>query len=675
MRSGLLLAVALLVSAPLANAQSFFKVRVENTGRLYPNLASGAFDTPVGASSPGALLPGNSWQFSFDAAVGQHVSFATMFVQSNDLFYAPAPTGIPLYDASGAPRAGDISGELMLWDAGTELNEAPGEGVNQAPRQAGANTGVADTDTAIRVVNDGFVYPAVSDVVQASLAHVSGTRFQVTITNVSTEATLVVTGGSVAVPLAPGVFVVHASDAEPLFSAGATDQGHGLEALAEDGSAADLGSALAADTGVPTIFAPVVWAVHREGVSPIFEVGSATPANGLEDLAEDGNPAPLQASLAADGLMSAGVASVPVGGDSAGPLLPSLAYEFVVYGTPGDRLSLAAMFVQSNDFFLGAGADGLALFEGSTAIFGDVTGLLTLWDAGTEADEVLGAGPNQAPRQSGGNTGPVDPDATVRAAAGPAPGAIATVTIVPLEAESLTLSIDNLSTDLTLALSTGGGAAAPLAPGVWAVHTSGAPFFSGGSADRGRGLEALAEDGNPATLGGSLSAQAGVSSGVFNTPDGGSGPGPLLPGASYSFSFDAAAGSSLSFATMFVQSNDLFYAPEGNGLALWDASGSLRLGDLTSEIMLWDAGTEMNQEPGAGADQAPRQSGADTGAGDAVSEVRVVSDSFTYPAVQDVIRVTLTRSVSTGAAAGPEVPSTVRLAQNYPNPFNPSTLI
>jgi hypothetical protein len=675
MRSGFLLAVALLVSATSVNAQSFFKVRVENTGRLYPNLASGAFDTPVGASSPGVLLPGNSWQFSFDAAVGHHVSFATMFVQSNDLFYAPVPTGIPLYDSMGDPRSGDISGEVMLWDAGTELNEVPGEGVNQAPRQTGANTGGADTDGAVRLVNDGFSYPAVEDVVQASLTHESGTRFQVTITNVSTDGTLVVTGGSVAVPLAPGVFVVHASDAEPLFSTGVVDQGRGLEALAEDGSAAPLAASLGADTGVPTIFAPVVWAVHRAGASPIFEAGSAPRANGVEDLAEDGNPAPLQAALAADGLMSAGVASVPVGGDSAGPLLPSLAYEFVVYGTPGDRLSLAGMFVQSNDFFLGTGSDGLALFEGSTAVSGDVTGLLTLWDAGTEVNEVLGAGPNQAPRQTGGNTGAVDPDATVRVAAGPMPAEIATVTIVPLEAEGLTLRIENISTDVTLALSTGGGAAVPLAPGAWAVHTSGAPLFAENMADRGRGLEAVAEDGNPAGLAGSLAAQAGVRSGVFNTPEGASGPGPLLPGASYSFSFEAAVGASLSFATMFVQSNDLFYAPGENGLSLWDASGTLRLGDITADIMLWDAGTEMNQEPGVGADQAPRQSGADTGGEDTVTEVRAVSDAFTYPAVQDVIRVTLVRSVSTAAEAGPEVPSSVRLSQNYPNPFNPSTLI
>jgi hypothetical protein len=37
------------------------------------------------------------------------------------------------------------------------------------------------------------------------------------------------------------------------------------------------------------------------------------------------------------------------------------------------------------------------------------------------------------------------------------------------------------------------------------------------------------------------------------------------------------------------------------------------VGDVTSQVILWDAGTELNQEPGIGADQGPRQKGANTG--------------------------------------------------------------
>ncbi len=45
-----------------------------------------------------------------------------------------------------------------------------------------------------------------------------------------------------------------------------------------------------------------------------------------------------------------------------------------------------------------------------------------------------------------------------------------------------------------------------------------------------------------------------LSSGVFNTPEGATDPGPLGPGAAYEFTFDALPGTSLSFATMFVPS-------------------------------------------------------------------------------------------------------------------------
>src|SRR5262245_9011429 len=67
-----------------------------------------------------------------------------MFAQSNDLFYAPREEGIGLFDASGKPVAGDITSQILLWDAGTEVNEEPGLGPNQAPLQPAPNTGPAE---------------------------------------------------------------------------------------------------------------------------------------------------------------------------------------------------------------------------------------------------------------------------------------------------------------------------------------------------------------------------------------------------------------------------------------------------------------------------------------------------------------------------------------------------
>ena len=63
-------------------------------------------------------------------------------------------------------------------------------------------------------------------------------------------------------------------------------------------------------------------------------------------------------------------------------------------------------------------------------------------------------------------------------------------------------------------------------------------------------------------------------------------------------------------------------------------------GDVTDQILLWDAGTEVNMYPGTGADQAPRQSGADTGAAEN-GVVEIVNDGFSYPSDADAIRITI----------------------------------
>lgn len=176
---------------------------------------------------------------------------------------------------------------------------------------------------------------------------------------------------------------------------------------------------------------------------------------------------------------------------------------------------------------------------------------------------------------------------------------------------------------VTLKSPTEGGG--PLAPGVFVIHRNGMPLFTSGSMDMGKGLEALAEDGNPAELSKTTGSM------VFNTPVGDSKPGPATPGKSYQFSFKARPGDRLSFAVMYVQSNDLFYAPMDTGLELFTGNTPMS-GDLTSKVMLWDAGTEINQKPGEGADQAPRQAGPNTGAmeKEPIQMIADRKDGFSY---------------------------------------------
>lgn len=185
--------------------------------------------------------------------------------------------------------------------------------------------------------------------------------------------------------------------------------------------------------------------------------------------------------------------------------------------------------------------------------------------------------------------------------------------------------VENVSSGDALKLPDGTGIRAPIAPGAYAVYRDEAPIFLPGRKAGAAGLEHLAEDGNAESVVDSLTKIAGVNDG-----------GMFVPGQS--FEIEARPGERFTFASMFVQSNDLFYGPKEGSIALFDALGRPVSGDLTGEIALLDAGTEVNQIPGAGSDQAPRQSTANTGAGEQ-RPVGPVSDMHQYPAVAEVIRI------------------------------------
>jgi len=177
-----------------------------------------------------------------------------------------------------------------------------------------------------------------------------------------------------------------------------------------------------------------------------------------------------------------------------------------------------------------------------------------------------------------------------------------------------------------------------MSPGVWAIHTKPYPMYQAQKSDNDKGLESLAEDGVPdALLANLLKMEDVAAAGIFDTPSGSEEPGPLVPGSSYTFTFRAMPGDYLSFATMFVQSNDLFFGTACIGIPLFE-EGTPLSGDITSLIRLWDCGTEVNEVPGIGLYQAPRQKGLDMGAPE-YKKVHVATGSF--PDVPDMIRVTI----------------------------------
>jgi hypothetical protein len=157
----------------------------------------------------------------------------------------------------------------------------------------------------------------------------------------------------------------------------------------------------------PFVIAPVLWVVHRGSTSPLFTGGKVDAGRGLRALAETGNPEPLSKSIAGDpGVVAVGAAARPAGAQENGPLAPGQAYEFTVTAAPGQFLSVAAMFGQSNDWFY-ANDRPIALFRGGKPVSGDMSPQIALYDAGTEVDEEPGLGPNQGPRQK-------DPEAGIR---------------------------------------------------------------------------------------------------------------------------------------------------------------------------------------------------------------------------------------------------------------------
>ena len=191
---------------------------------------------------------------------------------------------------------------------------------------------------------------------------------------------------------------------------------------------------------------------------------------------------------------------------------------------------------------------------------------------------------------------------------------------------TFSILIESVSNADTLVLPDGTTTRAPISPGLYLVSPKKWVVFHTGDVASGTPLERLAEDGNPDPLVEALNAQ-GLGAARFVHDD--------------EFTVTAEPGDRLHFAVMFAQSNDLFLAPRASGIELFDREGRPFSGDATSPIVLWDAGTEVNQPPGAGTDQAPRQAAPDTGA-DENGVVRVVADGFRYPAVADVIRVTIT---------------------------------
>src|SRR5690606_26312861 len=160
---------------------------------------------------------------------------------------------------------------------------------------------------------------------------------------ISTEQSLILDDDTTSpVLLSPGTFVVH-GEGEPLFSVGEAMRADGLEAQVEDGDPGPLVAALAPHTGIVSPLAPGVSWVPGDGET-LFRPGQPVLGQGLEGVAEDGDPAALLSSVPPDA--NTGTFG-GVYGEAVTPPGPGQAFVFDIEARPGERLTFASMFAQS----------------------------------------------------------------------------------------------------------------------------------------------------------------------------------------------------------------------------------------------------------------------------------------------------------------------------------------
>lgn len=398
---------------------TIFEVQIQNVAP-WTVLKSGT----QAAKATGGTGPARPWQayeIEFTAGTGQFVSFATMLGESNDWFFAPVTTGIPLYDASGRPVSGDVTRSVLLWDAGTEADQEPGVGDAVGTRQAAPGVGAVDSNSALREVpievrlasGATFVRPAVSEMIRVTLTPGADRTFRLRIENVSTDATLQTSQGNLAITLSPVAWMVHIEPA-PLLDASTGGGTRGIEQLAEDGNPAALDSALVA--GISTPISPGNFVLHTQA-GPLFLPGESDRGLGMESLAEDGDNVVLDASLIDQPIRDQGSFEVPVGADTIRWAERGESFIFTFEAFEGDRLSFVTKFGMSNDWFFGVHPDGIDLWfddEDDEPISGDITDQVFLYDLGTEVDEELAVGPNTGTQQAAINSGALDPDRVIR---------------------------------------------------------------------------------------------------------------------------------------------------------------------------------------------------------------------------------------------------------------------
>ena len=205
--------------------------------------------------------------------------------------------------------------------------------------------------------------------------------------------------------------------------------------------------------------------------------------------------------------------------------------------------------------------------------------------------------------------------------------------------------IENVSTATTLQPGAMPDRSVPLSHGVWAISSNFELFQLDQPADEG--TSRIAEDGMTTVKTNDLNNNSLISSnGEFVAPGGPNPQNAIHMGESSMFMVKGKPGQRLQIQSMFVQSNDWFYAFTDGGLDLFPDNNAVS-GDVTSKLALYDAGTEADEPPGLGTTQAPDQGPLDMNVGpdDSVNMIKLAMQrhtGFVIPPNNQVIKITIT---------------------------------
>jgi len=364
------------------------------------------FNTHNNATEPGPIPDsGCFYAIDFKAVPGTKLSFATMSVVSNDWFFAPPGTGISLFE-DGIPVTGDVTDQVYLWDVGVEEEDQ----ATRTSEPGGAEAGVPDDDETVRMISMdvslsikvALYYDEMTDYFTLKIENIAGSD--------DVNNPIIIT---------PGIVVLHAQD-NALFKEGEKDLDLGLAKIAIQGNPSNLYNWFTAtcDTGAPlrlsssfTVLAPGVAYAFDTETDPGFIQGMpALAESGLEQIAEDGNNGIMFDYIINTLQLPAAKSNeiMPVG--------PGGSLTFTLEAPVGYKLGFNAMFVFSNDWFISTDNGGYHLFngDGSPRMGSEITHQAYLYDAGTEIDQPIGMGADQAPFQSGPNTGVSDENNLIR---------------------------------------------------------------------------------------------------------------------------------------------------------------------------------------------------------------------------------------------------------------------